>query len=49
MDTSFKMDRWMLKFLSEFAQPVEDKDAAEIPSAELWSMENIGISPQYWT
>ncbi|KXT11833.1 hypothetical protein AC579_4280 [Pseudocercospora musae] len=25
METSFKLDRWMLKFLSEFANPVEDR------------------------
>jgi hypothetical protein len=40
METSFKLDRWMLKFLSEFAKPVDDK-----PAGEHWVINDIAITP----
>ncbi len=44
MDESFRLDQWMLRFLSEFAEPVDDKII--LGSAErVWSLENIGSSP----
>lgn len=46
MDTSFRMDRWMLRFLSEFAKPVEEKG---VGMSELKSVANVGVSPQNWT
>jgi hypothetical protein len=45
MDTSFRMDQWMLRFLSEFANPVDDK-YAEQADTSTWSVENMGISPE---
>ena len=45
MDTSFRMDRWMLRFLYEFAKPLHDKEVDTAADVELWSVENIGISP----
>lgn len=43
METSFKLDRWMLKFLSEFAKPVEDKPAN---GGEMeWIIGDIAITP----
>ncbi|KAL3417571.1 fungal specific transcription factor [Phlyctema vagabunda] len=44
MDTSFRLDQWMLRFLYEFAEPVDDK----FPEDKEWNLENIGISPQSW-
>lgn len=29
MKTSFKLDRWMLKFLSEFAKPVDERPSGD--------------------
>ena len=42
METSFKLDRWMLKFLSEFAKPVDDKPTGP---GELWVVNDIAITP----
>lgn len=42
MDNSFKLDRWMLKFLSEFANPIDDKP--ENSEAE-WIIGDIAITP----
>ncbi|GFF56861.1 uncharacterized transcriptional regulatory protein C1327.01c [Aspergillus udagawae] len=44
MNTSFRLDQWMLRFLSEFAQPVDDKfsEAADPSSLRL---RNIGAIP----
>lgn len=42
VDTSFRMDRWMVRFLVEFANPVRDKEGGggvEVP----WALEEIGI------
>ncbi|KAJ5161059.1 hypothetical protein N7492_006451 [Penicillium capsulatum] len=42
-DTSFRMDRWMVRFLVEFASPVSDESTrahAESP----WSLSELGIS-----
>ena len=49
VDSSFRMDMWMLKFLSEFAEPVRAKEDDEPEGiAELYSVENVGVSPQDW-
>jgi hypothetical protein len=42
METSFKLDRWMLKFLSEFAKPVDDKPTSP---GGLWVVNDIAITP----
>ncbi|KAH7310384.1 fungal-specific transcription factor domain-containing protein [Rhexocercosporidium sp. MPI-PUGE-AT-0058] len=48
-DSSFRMDTWMLKFLSEFAEPVRVKEDAEQDGiVGLCSVENVGVSPQDW-
>lgn len=36
MDTSFRLDQWMLTFLSHFSTPVDDK------CAEEWNIDDIG-------
>ncbi|CAG8961079.1 hypothetical protein HYFRA_00002621 [Hymenoscyphus fraxineus] len=42
MDTSFVLDRWMLKFLVEFAKPVEEKGVEEQSSpSSYWTLEGI--------
>lgn len=43
METSFKLDRWMLKFLSEFAKPVDDKPTG--PDLTDWTIGDIAITP----
>jgi len=42
MDTSFVLDRWMLRFLVEFAKPMEEKgvDEQSSPSA-YWTLDGI--------
>lgn len=42
VDTSFCMDRWMVRFLIEFANPVSDKDSGEIE--RTWELGEIGNS-----
>jgi hypothetical protein len=43
------MDMWMLKFLSEFAEPIRVKGDDERESmVGLYSVENVGVSPQDW-
>jgi hypothetical protein len=44
MDESFRLDQWMLRFLSEFAEPVDDR-IVDRSATEIWSLENIGCSP----
>ncbi|KAI5235961.1 hypothetical protein E4T43_08931 [Aureobasidium subglaciale] len=39
METSFKLDDWMLKFLSEFAKPVNERDQ------DCWAIGDINIVP----
>jgi hypothetical protein len=39
MDTSFRLDHWMLRFLSEFAHPVDDK-FSEATNPNSLRMEN---------
>jgi hypothetical protein len=41
METSFKLDSWMLKFLSEFAKPVDDKPTG----GDHWVINDIAITP----
>lgn len=43
--TSFKMDRWMIRFMSEFGRPVDDRTES-LPENASWSWEGIGFSPQ---
>jgi hypothetical protein len=45
METSFRLDQWMLRFLSEFAHPMDDKYIEETDVGP-WSWENVGVSPQ---
>lgn len=46
MDESFRLDVWMLRFLSEFAVVVEERAVgAATPDERVWSLENIGASP----
>ncbi|KAI5237814.1 hypothetical protein E4T42_09151 [Aureobasidium subglaciale] len=39
METSFKLDDWMLKFLSEFAKPVNERDQ------DCWAIGEINFAP----
>lgn len=48
MDTAFKMDAWMLRFLYGFANKVEDKEVYEMAAGGVWPVENIGFSPSEW-
>jgi len=41
-DTSFCMDRWMVRFLVEFASPVNDK-ASSAKGQNIWSLSDLGI------
>lgn len=43
-DTSFRMDRWMVRFLVEFASPVSEK-APDADDENTWSLAKLGISP----
>ncbi|KAH8705543.1 fungal-specific transcription factor [Talaromyces proteolyticus] len=47
MTTSFVLDRWMLRFLREFGQPVDERKGGEMESdADIpLSLEKIGLSP----
>lgn len=45
MNESFRLDQWMLRFLSEFANPVDDKVVGESLDTGVWSLDNIGNSP----
>jgi hypothetical protein len=47
---SYRMDRWMLRFLTEFARPIDEKEREEEGAVDLdrWSIGNIGISPENW-
>lgn len=45
MDESFRLDLWMLRFLSEFAEPIDNKVIGGTPDQRVWSWENIGSSP----
>ncbi|KAJ5101418.1 hypothetical protein NUU61_003640 [Penicillium alfredii] len=42
-DTSFCMDRWMVRFLVEFANPVSDQ-ASRVSDDSSWTLGNIGIT-----
>jgi len=43
-ESSFRMDRWMLQFLFEFAKPIGEK-TNELTELQPWSMTNLGFSP----
>lgn len=45
MDESFRLDQWMLRFLSEFAEPVDDR-IVDRSAQEVWSLDNIGCTPE---
>jgi hypothetical protein len=47
METSFRLDQWMLRFLSEFAQPVGDKYSENFGS-NSWRVEDIDTSPSHF-
>jgi hypothetical protein len=46
-ETSFRMDRWMLRFLSEFARPVGEEERDQISEVGPWSMQTLGFSPTW--
>lgn len=48
METAFKMDDWMLRFLYGFANKVEDKEVYEMAAGGVWPVEGIGFSPSEW-
>ncbi|THW97101.1 hypothetical protein D6D17_07037 [Aureobasidium pullulans] len=41
METSFRLDDWMLRFLSEFAKPVDDRNGGH----SSWAVGDISITP----
>lgn len=43
-ESSFRMDRWMLQFLFEFANPVGER-TDELSDLYPWSMTELGFSP----
>jgi len=43
MQTSFRLDQWMLSFLSEFAKPMDGRSDRLEPE---WLVDNLGISLQ---
>lgn len=45
MATSFRMDEWMMKFLSEFSKPIEEKTEDSARAALDWAR-NIEANPQ---
>lgn len=45
MATSFRMDEWMMKFLSEFSKPIEEKAEESAQAALDWAR-NIKAHPQ---
>lgn len=48
VSTSFRLDQWMLGFLTEFAKPMDERDGEREerrPEPE-WLVDNLGISPQ---
>ncbi|KAL2759326.1 hypothetical protein ACRALDRAFT_2094899, partial [Sodiomyces alcalophilus JCM 7366] len=47
-DDTYRMDRWMLRFLTEFARPIDEKERDEEANVDRWSIGNIGISPENW-
>lgn len=48
MDTAFRMDEWMLRFLYGFANKVQDKELYEAAAGGIWPVVNIGFSPRDW-
>lgn len=43
-ESSFRMDKWMLQFLFEFAKPMGEKKD-ELADLQPWSMTDLGFSP----
>jgi hypothetical protein len=50
-ETSFRMDRWMLRFLFEFGKPIREDERDEFDSPVQfyddgqWTMQSLGFSP----
>lgn len=50
-ETSFRMDKWMLRFLFEFAKPIREDERDEFDSPiqfyddREWTMQSLGFSP----
>ena len=44
-ETSFRMDRWMLQFLFEFAKPMGEKDPDDLAELKPWSLRDLGFTP----
>jgi hypothetical protein len=44
-ETSFRLDRWMIQFLFEFARPPGEKEDEELSELKPWSMQELGFSP----
>lgn len=45
----FRMDRWMSRFLFEFAKPMGERDSEDAADLMPWSMEVLGFSPVDFT
>ena len=46
MNESFRLDQWMLRFLLEFAKPIDEKIMSGSGNTNVWSLENISDSPE---
>ena len=44
-ETSFRLDRWMLQFLFDYAKPVGEKDDDELGELRPWSLQDLGLGP----
>jgi hypothetical protein len=44
-ETSFRMDKWMLQFMFEFAKPIEEKKPDELPELRMWTLQDFGFTP----
>lgn len=50
METAYRMDEWMVRFLYGFANKVQDKVLyEEITARGEWPVREIGFSPRDWT
>ncbi|KAJ9608211.1 hypothetical protein H2200_007199 [Cladophialophora chaetospira] len=44
-ETSFRMDKWMLQFLFEFAKPIGERDPDNLAELIPWSLQDLGFTP----
>ncbi|EXJ64319.1 hypothetical protein A1O7_00655 [Cladophialophora yegresii CBS 114405] len=44
-ETSFRMDRWMHRFLFEFAKPIDEKDPDDLAELIPWTLQELGFTP----